>query len=170
MSTVSEKRSQLQRARAASFLHALAAIALDQALDGVEQIGPYGLRTEIAAPDAAADRIHQEQRDGGEDQQPGEVIDFLRPQLDEEEIEAAVGEIDQHRLVGRAEAAIPAHERQQVIDAEAERHQPPFDAAECPGDALRIDFLLGHIERPVIVHLQFGRSHGLVHRQGSSRA
>ena len=146
--------------------HALAPVALDPALDRIEQIGPHRLRAEIAAPDAAADRVHQEQRDRGDDQQPGEVIDLLRPQLDEEEIEAAVRQIDQHRLVGRAEPAIPAHERQQVIDAEAERHQAPFDAAEGSGNALRIDLLLGRIKRPVVVKLQFGRVHGLVHRWG----
>ena len=84
--------------------HALAPVALDQPLDGIEQIGPDRLRAEIAAPDAAAHGVHQEQRQRSDDQQAGEVIDFLRPQLDEEEIEAAVRQIDQHRLVRRAQA------------------------------------------------------------------
>ena len=157
---------ELHRALGGVFAHALAAVAFDQALDGIEQIGPDRLRAEIAAPDAAADGVHQEQRQGSYDQQAGEVIDFLRPQLDEEEIEAAVRQIDQHRLVRRTQAAIPSHERQQVIDAEAERHQPPFGAAEGSGDALRIDLLLGHIQRPIVVKLQVGRVHGLVHRWG----
>src|SRR5207247_6088617 len=95
-------------------LHARAAIALDQALDGVEQIRPDRLRTEIAAPDPAADRVHQEQRDGGDDQEAGKIVDFLWPQLDEEEIETPVGKVDQHRLIGRAEAAIPAYEGQEI--------------------------------------------------------
>ena len=157
---------ELHRALGGVFPHALAAVAFDHALDGVEQIGPDRLRAEIAAPDAAADRVHQEQRQGSYDQQAGEVIDFLRPQLDEEEIEAAVRQIDQHRLVRRTQAAIPSHERQQVIDAEAERHQPPFGPTEGSGDALRIDLLLGHIQRPIVVKLQVGRVHGLVHRWG----
>ena len=146
--------------------HTLAPVTFDPPLDGIEQIGPDRLRAEIAAPDAAADRVHQEQRERRHDQQAGEVIDFLRPQLDEEEIEAAVRQVDQHRLVRRAQPAIPSHERQQVIDAEAERHQAPFGAAEGSGNALRIDLLLGHIKRPIVVKLQFGRVHGLVHRWG----
>ena len=89
MSAISAKRSQRQRAARGVFSHALAAVAFDPALDGVEQIGPYRLRAQIAAPDAAAEGVHQEQRDRGEDQQAGEVVDLLRPQLDEEEIEAA---------------------------------------------------------------------------------
>src|SRR5262249_16306649 len=111
-------------------------------------IGPYRLRAEITAPDSPADRIHQEQDDGGEDQEAGEIIDLLRPQLDEEEVEAAVREVDQHGLAGRAQAAVPAHERQEVVDREAERHQRPFDAAEGARGRLRIDLLAGRMKRP----------------------
>jgi hypothetical protein len=159
------KALELHGAFGGILAHALAPIALDQALDGIEQIRPDGLRAEVAAPDAASQRIHQKQRDRSDDQQPGEIIDFLRPQLDEEEIETAVGKIDQHRLTGRTQTAIPAHEGQEVIDPEAERHQAPFDTAEGSGDALRIDFLVGHIERPVVFRLlQVGWVHGFVHR------
>ena len=131
--------------------HVLAPVAFDQPLDGEEQIGPHRLRAEIAAPDAAGDRVHQEQHDRRQDQQAGEVIDFLRPDLDEEEIEAAVGKIDQHRLLRRVRAAIPAHERQQIIDAEGDDQHHPFDAAEGAVHALRIDFPARRIERDVVV-------------------
>src|SRR5439155_14373955 len=105
---------ELRRALGRVVSHPLAAVALDHALDGIEQIGPDRLRAEITAPDATADSVHQEQRQGSYDQQPSEVIDFLRPQLDEEEIEAAVRQVDQHRLVWRTQTAIPSHEWQQV--------------------------------------------------------
>ena len=160
---------ELERARNVELglvlLHALAAVALDDALDRVEQVGPYRLWAQIAAPDAAADGVHQEQRHGGDDQEAGEIVDLLRPDLDEEEIEAPVGEIDQHRLARRGRPAVPAHERQQVVDAEAERHQPPFDSAEGAGDALRIDLGARRIERPV--HGQFVRLDRLGHRRGT---
>ena len=45
---------------------------------------------------------------------------ILRPNLDEEEIEAAVFQIDQHRLRRLARAAMPTHERQQIIDRQRE--------------------------------------------------
>ncbi len=61
---------------------------------------------------------------------PGHEEEFLRPDLDEEEIEAAVGEIDQHRLVGRIGPAIPADPGRQVVDAERDQHHQPFEAAE----------------------------------------
>ena len=102
---------QFQRATRGVFPHALATVTFDQALDGVEQIRPHRLRTEISAPDASAHGIHEEQRNGREDQQSGEVVNLLRPQLDKKEIEAAVGKIDQHRLTGRTQAAIPPHKR-----------------------------------------------------------
>ena len=145
---------ELHRALGGILAHTLAPVAFNQPLDGIEQIGPDRLRAEIAAPDAAADRVHQEQRERRNDQQAGKIIDFLRPQLDEEEIEAAVRQVDQHRLVRRAQSTVPSHERQQIIDTEAECHQAPFGAAEGSGNALRIDLLLGHIKRSIVVKLQ----------------
>ncbi len=137
--------------RPAVALHVLAAVALDQALDGLEQVGPHRLRAEIAAPDAAGDRVHQEQRHRRQDQQAGEVVDFLRPDLDEEEIEAPVREVDQHRLVRRVGAAVPAHERQQVIDAEGDDQHHPFDLAERAVHALRIDLAARRVERDLVL-------------------
>ena len=131
----------------------LAAVALDPALDGLEQVGPHRLRTEIAAPDASRDRVHQEQRHRGEDEQPGEVVDFLRPDFDEEEVEAPVRKVEQHRLTGRVRPAVPAHERKPVIDAERDEQHDPFDPAEGARDALRIDLAACDVERPFLVGL-----------------
>src|SRR6185369_135081 len=71
-------------------LHMLAPVTLDESFDGKEEIGPHRLRAEIAAPDATGDRVHQEQQDRGENEQAGQIVDFLRPDLDEEEIKPSV--------------------------------------------------------------------------------
>ncbi len=118
---------------------AVAGVALDPALRRHEEIGPNRLRTHIAAPDAARERVHQKQRERGEDQQAGEVIDFLRPDLDEEEVEAAVREIHEHRLTRRVRSAMPAHERQEIIDGQRRELNAPFDAAEVSVDLLGIN-------------------------------
>ncbi len=39
---------------------------------------------------------------------PGDVVEFLRPDLDEEEIEAPVGEVDEHRLVAARSGRDPS--------------------------------------------------------------
>ena len=137
--------------------HMFATVAFEQAFDSKEQIGPDRLRAEIAAPYAAGDGVHQEQADRGEDQQAGEVIDFLRPQLDEEEIEPAVAEIDQHCLRRRVRSAIPPHEGQQIIDTQRNGEHDPFDAAKAAGDALRINFAPRRIERDVVLGLRHKR-------------
>jgi hypothetical protein len=129
----------------------LATIALDPALDGQEEIGPHRLRAEIAAPDPAGDRVHQEQGHGGHDQQAGEVVDLLRPELDEEEVESALRQVHQHRLVGGGEPAVPPHEWQRVVDPERDQEQDPFDPAIGPVHALRIDFPARHIGWTVVV-------------------
>src|SRR5689334_7013343 len=101
-----------ERPLASVALHVFAAVAFNQAFDREEQIGPHRLRAEIAAPDAPGDGVHQKQADCRQDQQAGEVIDFLRPQLDEEEIETPARKVDQHRLRWGAGAAVPAYEWQ----------------------------------------------------------
>ena len=131
-------------------LHMLAPVAFDEPLDGKEQIGPHRLRAEIAAPDAASDGVHQEQHDRSENEQAGEVIDLLRPEFDEEEIETPVWKIDQNRLRRRVRAAIPAHERKQVIDAKRDSQNRPFDIAERAMDALRIDIAARRVERNIV--------------------
>ena len=119
-----------RRPRSPIAQHVLAAIAFDPALDGQEKIGPNRLRAEIAAPEPAGDRVHQEQGHRRQDEQAGEVIDLLRPKLDEEEVEAPARQVDQHRLVGRAGSPVPADERQRVVDPERDQQQDPFDPAD----------------------------------------
>ena len=120
-------------------LHAGVAVALDQPLDPDEEVGPDRLRAGIAAPGAADGGGDEEQPEPGHDQQAGDVIEFLRPDLDEEEVEAAVGEVDQHRLVGRIGPAVPAQPGRDLVDAEGDRHDHPFEAAENALGALRED-------------------------------
>src|SRR5690606_16494 len=56
--------------------------------------------------------------------------DLLRPDFDEEEIKPAAGKIDQHCLVWRAGAAVPADPGRQIVDAQQHRHSRPFDTSE----------------------------------------
>src|SRR6516164_5137666 len=105
----------------------IAAIAFDPPLNGKEQVTPHRLGAEITAPDAPSHRVHQEQDYRGQDQETGDVIDLLRPYLDEEEIEAATGQIDQHRLMRCVRAAIRAHKRQEIIDSATDDQQRPLD-------------------------------------------
>ncbi len=141
-------------------LDAVAAVALDQPLDPHEEIGPHRLDAEVAAPDAAEQRVRQEQRERGEDQQAGEVIDFLRPDLDEEPIEPRVGQIDQHRLVRLVRPAVPSHEGENVVEPEADDQQRPLQAAVGSADLLRVDFGRRSVKRALVV--DFGPSFAFV--------
>ena len=125
-------RQELRRHPAGVGLHALAPVAFGPPLDSQEQVGPHRLRAEIAAPDAAGDRIHQEQSQRRQHQEAGDVVDLLRPDLDEEEVELAVGQVEQHRLAGGARSAVPADERREVVDAERDdQHQPLGRGGKC---------------------------------------
>ena len=72
-------------------LHVLAPITLGEPLDGVEQVHPNRLWTQIPAPHPSGDRVHQEQRYCRKNQQAGDVVDLLRPDFDEEEVEPPAG-------------------------------------------------------------------------------
>jgi hypothetical protein len=98
-------------------LHAGIAIAFEKALNHEKKVGPYRLRTKISAPDAAEERRHEEEADRGEDQQAGDIVDFLRPYLEAEDVEPSSREIGQHGLIGRAGSAIPPQPGQQIVDA-----------------------------------------------------
>jgi hypothetical protein len=110
------------------------AVALDPALDQNEEVGPDGLRAGIAAPDPAQRRGEQEQAEPRHDQQARDEVELVRPDLDPEEEEAPVGEVDQHRLIGQVRAAVPADPRRQVVDAQRDDHDPPFEVPELAGD------------------------------------
>ena len=108
-------------------LDPVAPVALDRPLHPEEQVGPYRLWAGVAAPRAADQRIGQEQGQRRKDQEAGEVIDLLRPQLDEERVEAGMRNIDEHRLARRIRSTIPAYEREQVVDAEGDpQHNPLY--------------------------------------------
>src|SRR3974390_3020568 len=127
-----------------------ATVALNPAFDRDKKIGPHRLRTEVTAPQPSGQGIHQEQCYGGDDKQAGQVINFLRPDLDEEEIKTPAGKIDQDGLVRCVRATIPTDERQKIIDAECDDEQRPFYSAKRATYMLRINFLARRIERLVI--------------------
>jgi hypothetical protein len=108
-------------------------------LDQQEEVGPDRLRTGKAAPDAARQGVRQDQRRRGEDHQPGDVVQFLRPDLDEEGVEPAVLEIEQDRLARLAGAAVPAQKRSDGVDPEGQDQHRPFEPADAPLDRLRHD-------------------------------
>ncbi len=102
--------------------HLGVAVAVKEALDCQEEISPHRLRARVSAPGAADDGSDKEQSDAGHHQEARHIDEFLRPYLDEEEIEAPVREIDQHRLVRGIRAAVPAQPGSQVIDGQCHRH------------------------------------------------
>src|SRR5690606_36380965 len=108
----------------------------DGALDNEIKINPDGLRAGIAAPGAARDGGYEKQAKARHDEQAGDVVEFLRPDFDEEEIEAAIGKIDQHRLIRRIGAAIPAQPWRQIVAAERNEHDNPLEAPELALNAL----------------------------------
>ena len=89
-------------------LDAGVAVAFDGAFDDEKQVDPDGLRAGIAAPGPADRRGEQEQAEAGHHQQPGDEVELLRPDLDEEEVEAPVGQVDQDGLVGGVRARDPS--------------------------------------------------------------
>ncbi len=119
--------------------HARVAVALEEALDRDHQVGPHRLRTGIAAPHAPGDRGDEKERERSKDQKAGDVVEFLRPDLEEEEKEAPRGEVDQHRLIGQIGAAVPPDPRHEIVDRERHRHDDPLDIAERAVGALRVD-------------------------------
>ena len=125
------------------------AVAFDPAFDQQEQIGPHSLRAGVAAPDTAQRRGEQEQAQACHDQQSGDEIKFVRPDLNPQKVEAAVGQIYQHRLIGQAGATVPAQPGCQVIDAKGDGHDPPFEAAEKAIDPTRKNRRSGGVKRLV---------------------
>ena len=99
------------------------------ALDIDEEVGPDRLRAGVAAPQPAEQRRDQEQRQRRHHQQAGDEIDLLRPELDDEEVEAAAGEIDQHRLVRQRAGPLPADPGRDVVDRQRDDQQRPLDRA-----------------------------------------
>ena len=126
-----------QREGGADLLQAIAAVAFDSPLHQHEQVGPDRLRAGEAAPQPAGEGVRQDQDGRGEDQQPGHIIEFLRPDLDEEGVEAGVLEIEQDGLVRLADAALPAQEWREIIDRQRHDQDGPLDPADGALDRLR---------------------------------
>ena len=95
---------------------AVTRIAFNPALRRHEKICPHCLWTHIAAPNSTCDSIHEEKHQCGKDQQAGGVIEFLRPDLDEEKIKTPMREINEHGLRWRVWSTIPAHEGEKIIN------------------------------------------------------
>ncbi len=117
------------------------AVALPEPLHGNHEVRPHGLPTEIAAPDAPGDRADEEEAKRGDNQEAGDEIEFLRPDLEAEEEQAAIGHVDQDRLIRKPSSAIPPNPRSRIIDAHADEHHEPLYIAEKPACELGIDFL-----------------------------
>src|SRR5690606_13333176 len=92
------------------------AVAFDETFNGEEEIDPDRLRAGVAAPGAAHRRGDQEEPDAGHDKEAGNIDELLRPDLDEEEIEAAVRKVHQNGLIRRVGPAIPADPGCQIVD------------------------------------------------------
>src|SRR3546814_12342476 len=76
------------------------AVAVDQPVDMLEQIGPHRLRAGIAAPRASDRAGDAEQPDPRHDEQARDIIEFMRPYHDLEHVETPVRQVDEPRLVG----------------------------------------------------------------------
>src|SRR5690606_15199260 len=104
--------------RAAVELYTRIAVALNGALNNQKKVNPDGLRAGIAAPCATSSRCHQEESEPRHNKQAGNIVKFLRPDFDKEEIKAAVGDIDENSLIRRKLTTIPAQPRREVINGE----------------------------------------------------
>ena len=135
-------------------LDAIPPVALNATLDKQEQIRPHRLRASVAAPHAPEQRVGQKQGQRRQDEQAGEIVDLLRPKLDEEKIEAGMRHIDEDRLARLVGSAIPANEGEDVINAKRHAQDDPFDAPISPPDSLRVDLLRRRIERAVVINLR----------------
>ncbi|MNI22999.1 hypothetical protein D3C73_765680 [compost metagenome] len=127
--------------------HPRIAIAFNEAFDDEKEIDPDRLRTGISAPGATDGRGQQEKAKARHDQKTGDEDKFLRPDFDEEEIEAPTGEIDKHGLIGCEGATIPPDPRRQIIDAERDKHHQPLEPAETSLGTLGEDLLAFFIKR-----------------------
>lgn len=118
---------------------AFVGIALDFTLHPEIQIGPDRLRTGKAAPDAAEQGRRKKQTYGGDNQNPGDIINFLGPDDDVEKIPAPGRKVQQDHLIGNAFAPVPTEPRNDVIDAEQNPQGRPFERPEGPLNIARVN-------------------------------
>ncbi len=117
-------------------------VALDPAFGQDEQVRPDRLRAGIAAPDPPQHRGKQEQPQPRHDEQTGDKIELVRPDLDPEEEEPPPRQVHQHGLVRQFRTPVPADPGQQVIDPQGHRHDDPFEVAETALHPARKDRLV----------------------------
>ncbi len=134
-------------------------IPFDPAFDQDKEIGPDGLRAGIAAPDPAKRRGKEEKAQPRHDQKARDEVELMRPDFDPEEEETTAGQIDQHGLIRQVRAPVPADPGREVIDAQGDRHDHPFQISERPVDLLGKNRLAGRIEALRRVGLAIG--HGI---------
>ena len=72
---------------------------------------------------------------------------MLRPQFDGEQVKALGFQIEQHRLIRRPGAAVPAQPGQNDEQGGQPRRQPPFQPAKPPLHRLGVDFLVRGVKR-----------------------
>src|SRR5690606_14516184 len=68
-------------------------------------------------------------------------IDFLRPDLDKEEIETFMREINKDSLIRTTRPAIPPNPGRDVVDRQGNPHDDPFQATEIAPRLFRLDLL-----------------------------
>ena len=105
----------------------------------LEQVRPDSLRAGISAPGTSDRARHEEEPERRHDQQAGDIVEFVRPDLDAEHVETAIGQIDQHCLVGSIRTAIPTNPGRAVIDRQSDEHHEPLEPAEGSVDPLVVD-------------------------------
>lgn len=145
------------------------AVAVDQAVDVLEEVGPDSLRAGIAAPSATDRAGNEEQPDPCHDEQARDIIEFMRPDLDLEHEETAMRQIDEHRLVGRVRPTVPANPRRTVVDRQRDEHDRPFEAPEGTVDLLGVDAFPRRIERSIPTGEVFRAGHLLPALRASRR-
>src|SRR5690606_8540802 len=141
-------------------------VTLPEPLHGQHEIRPHRLRTGIAAPDATSGRRDEEKTEGGDHENAGDIVKFLRPDLEEKQEQPAIGEIEQYGLIGQIRTAIPAQPRQRVVDGERDRHHRPFHRAKAAPSETRIDLLPCRIELAAILAVDRGYIELLDARRG----
>ncbi len=129
------------------------AVSLEKAFDVDEQISPDGLRAGITTPDTSSDGGDKKERDGCQDEQTREVVDFLRPDFDPEEIEAAMRKIQKDRLIWSKGTAVPSDPRGDIVDCQAHRHHNPFDEPVPSLDKLWVYFYPAGVEGTIFFRI-----------------
>ncbi len=80
----------------------------------------------------------------------------MRPDLDPEEKKAAVRKIRKNCLIGQAGASVPTDQGQQVIDAQGESHDKPFEVTELALNLFRENRFTRDVKAGVLISAAHG--------------